>query len=86
MSFGLQENSWCDARKCTLWISESWRLRPSNGSIVKQRPSIWVLDDVKCHRDKAFIDDLRKRCNTSVIMIPGGLTPLLRCIASSTSR
>ena len=78
MSFGVQEKSWCDARECTLWLSESWRLRPNNGSIMKQRPSILVLDDFKCHRDEAFIADLLKRCNTIVILIPGGLTPLLQ--------
>ncbi|CAM9915919.1 unnamed protein product [Ectocarpus sp. 8 AP-2014] len=78
MSFGVQEDSWCDARECALWISESWRLRPNNGSIIKQRPNMLVLDDFKCHRDEAFIDDLGKRCNTSVILIPGGLTPLLQ--------
>ncbi|CAN0393997.1 unnamed protein product [Ascophyllum nodosum] len=77
MSFGVQEKSWCDARECTLWTSESWKLRPNNGSIIKQRQSILVLDDFKCHRDGAFIADL-KRCNTIVILIPGGLTPLLR--------
>ncbi|CAM9277872.1 unnamed protein product [Ectocarpus sp. 4 AP-2014] len=76
MSFGVQENSWYDARECTLSMSESWRLRPNNGSIIQQRPTILVLDDLKCHRDKAFTDDLGKRCNTSVSLIPGGLTPL----------
>ncbi|CAM9369069.1 unnamed protein product, partial [Pylaiella littoralis] len=69
---------WCDARECTLWISESWKLRPNNGSIIKQRPSILVLDDFKCHRDEAFIADLQKKANTIVILIPGGLTPLLQ--------
>ncbi|CAN0001693.1 unnamed protein product, partial [Pylaiella littoralis] len=72
------EKSWCDARECTLWISESWKLRPNNGSIIKQRPSILVLDDFKCHRDEAFIADLQKKANTIVILIPGGLTPLLQ--------
>ncbi|CAM9986755.1 unnamed protein product, partial [Pylaiella littoralis] len=69
---------WCDARECTLWISESWKLRPNNGSIIKQRPSILVLDDFKCHRDEAFTADLQKKANTIVILIPGGLTPLLQ--------
>ena len=77
ISFGVQEKSWCDARECTLWISESWKLRPNNGSIIKQRKSIFVLDDFKCHRDEGFIADLLKRTNTTVILIPGGLTPLL---------
>ncbi|CAM9728479.1 unnamed protein product, partial [Pylaiella littoralis] len=52
--------------------------RPNNGSIIKQRPSILVLDDFKCHRDEAFIADLQKKANTIVILIPGGLTPLLQ--------
>ncbi|CAN0170869.1 unnamed protein product [Ectocarpus sp. 13 AM-2016] len=78
MSFVVQENRWCGVWECTLSMSESWRLRLDNGSIIKQRPSILVLDDFKCYRDKAFIDDLGKRCNTSVILIPGGLTPLLQ--------
>ncbi|CAN0109308.1 unnamed protein product [Ascophyllum nodosum] len=77
-SFGVQEKSWCDARECTLWTLERWKLRPNNGSIIKQRRSILVLDDFKCHRDEAFITDLLKRCNTIVILIPGGLTPLLQ--------
>ncbi|CAN0208780.1 unnamed protein product, partial [Pylaiella littoralis] len=59
-------------------LSESWKLRPNNGSIIKQRPSILVLDDLKCHRDEGFIADLLKRANTIVILIPGGLTPLLQ--------
>lgn len=42
-------------RECTLWLAESWKLRPNNGSIIKQRYSILVLDNFKCHRDKAFI-------------------------------
>ena len=37
-----------------------------------------MLDEFKCHRDEAFITDLLKRCNTIVILIPGGLTPLLQ--------
>ena len=78
MSFGVQEKSRCDARECTLRISESWKLRPNNGSIIKQRPSILVLDDFKCHRDKDFIADLKRRVNTIVIFIPYGLTPLLQ--------
>ena len=77
MSFGVQEKSWCDARECTLWISESWKLRPNNGSI-KRRKSSLVLDDFKCHQDEGFIADLLKRTNTTVILIPGGLTPLLQ--------
>ena len=36
-----------------------------------------VLDDFKCHRDEGFIANLLKRTNTTVILIPGGLTPLL---------
>ena len=78
MSFGVQEKSWRDARECTLWVSESWKLLPSNGSIIKQRPSILILDDFKCHRDKDFIADLKRRANIIVIFIPGGLTYLLQ--------
>ena len=78
MSFGVQAKSWCDARECTLWSSESWKLRSNNGSIIKQRPSILVLDNFKCHRDKDFIADLKRRANTIVIFIPGRLTPLLQ--------
>ena len=78
MSFGVQESSWCDARECKLWGSESWQLRPNNGSIMQQRSAILVLDDFKCHRDQAFKDDLRKRANTTVLLIRGGLTPLLQ--------
>ena len=37
-----------------------------------------MLDDVKCHRDEGFIADLLKRINTMVILIPGGVTPLLQ--------
>ena len=79
MSFGVQEKSWCDARECTLTISESWKLRPNNGSI-KQRKSILVLEDFNCHRDAGFIADLLKRTNTTVILIPGGSTPLLQLL------
>ena len=78
MSFGVQEKSWCDARDCTLWISEGWRLRPNNGSIIKVRKNILVLDDLNCHRDESFIADLLKKPNIIVILIPGGLTPLLQ--------
>ena len=44
MSFSVQEKSWCDARECTLWISEIWKLRPNNGSAIRERKSILVLD------------------------------------------
>ncbi|CAB1102966.1 unnamed protein product [Ectocarpus sp. CCAP 1310/34] len=64
MSFGVQERSWYDACECTLWLSESWGFRPNHGSVIKQRHSILVLDDF--------------RTNTTVILIPGGLTPLLQ--------
>ena len=74
----MQEKRWCDARECTLWISESWKLSPNNGSIITQCKSIFVLDGVKCHRNEGFIADLLKRTNTTVILIPGGLTPLLQ--------
>ena len=37
-----------------------------------------MLDDFKCHRDEGFIADLLKTTNTTVILIPGGLTPLLQ--------
>ena len=80
MSFGVQEKSWCDARGCTLWISESWTLHPNNGSIIKQRQSILVLDNFKCHRGKDFIADLKRRANTIVICTPGRLTPLLQSL------
>ncbi|CAM9817043.1 unnamed protein product, partial [Scytosiphon promiscuus] len=73
-----RRKSWCDQRECSLWISESWKLRHNNGSIVKQRPSILVLDDFKCHRGAAFIADLKRKANTTVLLIPGGLTPLLQ--------
>ncbi|CAN0132046.1 unnamed protein product, partial [Ectocarpus sp. 4 AP-2014] len=52
MSFGVQEKSLCDARECTLWLSESWRFRPNHGSVIKQRHSILVLDDFRCHRSE----------------------------------
>ncbi|CAM9308990.1 unnamed protein product, partial [Ectocarpus sp. 12 AP-2014] len=78
MSFSVREKSWCDARECTLWLSESWRFRPNHGSVIKQRHSILVLDDFRCHRSESFIEDLRRRTNTTVILIPGGLTPLLQ--------
>ena len=74
----VQEKRWCDARECTLWISESWKLRPDNGSIIKQRKSILVLYDFKCHRDEGFIADFPQTTNTTVILIPGGLNPLLQ--------
>ena len=48
MSFGVQEKSWCDARECALRISESWKLRPNNGGIIKQRKSMLALDDLEC--------------------------------------
>ena len=48
MSFSVQEKSWCDARECTFWISESWKLRPNNGGIIKQRKSMLALDDLEC--------------------------------------
>ncbi|CAB1107081.1 unnamed protein product [Ectocarpus sp. CCAP 1310/34] len=78
MFFVVQEKSWCDARECTLWLSESWRFRPNHGSVIKQRHSILVLDDFRCHRSESFVKDLRRRTNTTVILIPGGLTPLLQ--------
>ena len=78
MCFGVQENRWCDAREYTFWILESWKLRPNNGSIIKQRPSILVLNNFKCHRDKDFIADLKRGANTIIIFIPGGLTALLQ--------
>ncbi|CAN0094592.1 unnamed protein product, partial [Laminaria digitata] len=78
MSFGVQDKGWCDARACTLWLSESGELRPNNGSITEQRPSILVLDDFRCNKEKESIADLLRRANTTVILIPGGLTPLLQ--------
>ncbi|CAM9625170.1 unnamed protein product, partial [Ectocarpus sp. 12 AP-2014] len=78
MSFGVQLKSWCDMRECNLWLSSIWLLRPNHGSIMKQRPGILVLDDFRCHRDKEFIAHLGRKCNTTVILIPGGLTPLLQ--------
>ncbi|CAN0343599.1 unnamed protein product, partial [Pylaiella littoralis] len=77
-SFGVQEKSWCDLRECKLWIKESWRVRPNNGSVLKQRACILVLDDFKCHKDDEFIAFLKRDTNTIVIFIPGGLTPLLQ--------
>ena len=58
--FGVQEINSCDSRECSLWLSERWKLRPNNGSIVQQRFSILVLDDFRCHYDQAFIDELKK--------------------------
>ncbi|CAN0226974.1 unnamed protein product, partial [Ectocarpus sp. 12 AP-2014] len=78
ISFGVQEKSWCDMRECSLWLSSNWLLRPNHGSIMKQRPGILVLDDFRCHRGKEFIADLERKCNTTVILISGGLTPLLQ--------
>ena len=78
MSFGVQEKSWCDLRKYKLWIKDSWKLRPNNGSIVQQGACIFVLDDFKCHKDGAFIEALKRDANTIVIFIPGGLTPHLQ--------
>ncbi|CAN0445423.1 unnamed protein product, partial [Pylaiella littoralis] len=70
--------NWCDLRECKLWIKESWRVRPNNGSVLKQRACILVLDDFKCHKDDEFIAFLKRDTNTIVIFIPGGLTPLLQ--------
>ncbi|CAN0432379.1 unnamed protein product, partial [Pylaiella littoralis] len=61
-----------------LWIKESWRVRPNNGSVLKQRACILVLDDFKCHKDDEFIAFLKRDTNTIVIFIPGRLTPLLQ--------
>ncbi|CAM9878076.1 unnamed protein product, partial [Pylaiella littoralis] len=69
--------NWCDLRECKLWIKESWRVRPNNGSVLKQRACILVLDDFRCHKDE-FIAFLKRDTNTIVIFIPGGLTPLLQ--------
>ncbi|CAN0431252.1 unnamed protein product, partial [Pylaiella littoralis] len=78
MSFGVLEKSWCDLRECKIWTKDRWKLRPNNGSIIKQCPCILVLDDFKCHKDEAFIAELKRQANTIVILIPGGLTPLLQ--------
>ncbi|CAN0029851.1 unnamed protein product [Scytosiphon promiscuus] len=78
MSFGVQEKSWCDLRERKIWIKDSWKLRPNNGSIIQQRPYIFVLDDLKCHKDEVFIAELKRQAITIVILIPGGLTPLLK--------
>ncbi|CAM9877062.1 unnamed protein product, partial [Pylaiella littoralis] len=78
MSFGVQEKSWCDLRECKLWIKECLRVRPNNGSVLKQRACILVLDDFKCHKDDEFIAFLKRDTDTIVIFIPGGLTPLLQ--------
>ncbi|CAN0229114.1 unnamed protein product, partial [Ectocarpus sp. 13 AM-2016] len=78
MSCGVQEKSWCDMRECNLWLSSNWLLRPNHESITKQRPGILVLDNFRCHRDKEFIADPERKCNTTAILIPGGLCPLLQ--------
>lgn len=39
MSSGVHGNSWCDARECTLWLSESWKLHPSNGITISSAQS-----------------------------------------------
>ncbi|CAM9918791.1 unnamed protein product, partial [Ascophyllum nodosum] len=51
--------------------------RSKNG-IIKQRPCILVLDDFKCHKGEGFVADLKRKADTIVIFIPGGLTPLLQ--------
>ncbi|CAN0592349.1 unnamed protein product, partial [Laminaria digitata] len=51
---------------------------PTTEASLSSAQSILVLDDFTCHRDEGFIADLLKRTNTMVVLIPGGLTPLLQ--------
>lgn len=76
MTFGVKENSGRDARDCDLWVGENWKVRPGT-SLMRQQPSVLVLNDFKCHRDK-FLATLPKDANTGTVLIPGSLTPFVQ--------
>ncbi|CAM9291828.1 unnamed protein product, partial [Pylaiella littoralis] len=57
------------------WVTQDF-MRRQGSTPRNQRPSVLVLDDFRCHREKKFQQKLKDLANTLVVMLGGGLTPV----------
>jgi hypothetical protein len=51
-----------------------WKNRAGTSGEV-QPPSVLLLDDLRTHKTKRFMDEFKALYNTKIIILPGGLTP-----------
>ncbi len=79
-----QEKGWMDQRLCMDWLNSVWDARP--GGQLKKEWSVLVLDAFRCHRDKTFLQKLKRDCKTEVAVIPGGMTSMLQPLDVSVNK
>ena len=77
ISLGIQPSSRFDTQEGELWMREDFGCRPDS-SPSSQPESVLVLDDFRVHKNGAFQKRLKDIHNTTTIMIPGGLTPVVQ--------
>ncbi|CAM9435524.1 unnamed protein product [Laminaria digitata] len=77
IGLGMQPSSRFDTQEGELWTREDFGRRPDS-SPFNQPQSVLVLDDFRAHRSEAFQKRLKDELNTTTIMIPGGLTPVMQ--------
>jgi hypothetical protein len=65
------------------WKREVWSIRP--GAIWKS-PSLLVYDSVSSHTKASILASFKRHYNTTVAVIPGGMTPLLQPADSHWNR
>lgn len=67
-----QKNAWMDERACLLWVDKVWKPYVAGTS-----KSLLLLDDFKCHKQRAFASRLDV-LGTTLSLIPGGYTCVLQ--------
>lgn len=77
ISLGIQPSSRFDTQEGELWAREDFGRR-LDSSPSSQPESVLVLDDLRAHKNGGFQKRLKDYHNTTTIVIPGGLTPVVQ--------
>lgn len=77
IGLGIQPSSRFDTQESELWLREDFGCRPGSSPSI-QPESVLVLDDLRAHKNGAFQKRLKDNHNTTTILIPGCLTPVVQ--------
>lgn len=74
-----QKNAWIDEQQMLKWIREVWV------KYTKQLPSLLILDSCSAHLTNT-VQEAFKCANTTVLVIPGGCTPIVQPLDVSINK
>ena len=74
-----QQKAWMDEPRTLMWIAKVWK------PYIAGRPALLTLDTFSAHLTEA-VKDAFDQCKTTLVVIPGGCTPVLQPLDISLNK